>query len=248
MHPDRMRWLRTWKFRSGGSSRATARTTTRTSAVEVAPPRASRIRTSRRTDVRLWLGLILVVGSMFLGAHLLSQDSPTVTVWQASRDLSAGAPAQHLQPVTVALGSVSGDYLPVEERPTGQLRFPIAEGELIPRSALTDESDAPTRIVTVGVDPLHAPIDLTAGDRVDVWSTPSDNPMSGPASGADVIVGPSLVLENVLVEQVSADSMGSRLAVVVRVAPEDVATLVRASRAGVIDLVSVPALSQGLAS
>lgn len=198
--------------------------------------------------MRLWLGLVLVVGSMFAGAHLMSQDAPTVTVWQASRDLSAGAPALHLQPVTVALGSVSGEYLPVEELPTGQLRFPVAEGELIPRSALEDASDEPTRIVTIGVDPLHAPIDLTAGDRLDVWSTPSDNPMGGPVSSADVGLGPSLVLENVLVELVSADSMGSRLAVVVRVAPEDVASLVQASRAGVIDLVSVPAVSQGVES
>ena len=216
--------------------------------MEVSPPRASRIRTSRRTDVRLWLGLVLVVGSMFFGAHLMSQDAPTVTVWQASRDLSAGAPALHLQPVTVALGSVSDDYLPVDEQPAGQLRFPIAEGELIPRSALEDVSGGPTRIVTIGVDPLHAPIDLAAGDRVDVWSTPSDNPMSGPVATTEVAMGPSLVLENVLVELVSADAMGSKLAVVVRVAPDDVASLVQASRAGVLDLVSVPALSQSLSS
>lgn len=178
----------------------------------------------------------------------MSQDAPTVTVWQASRDLSAGAPALHVQPVTVALGSVSDDYLTADEQPAGQLRFPIAEGELIPRSALEDLSTGPTRIVTIGVDPLHAPIDVAAGDRVDVWSTPSDNPMTGPVSSADLAIGPSLVLENVLVELVSADSMGSRLAVVVRVSPEDVASLVQASRAGVIDLVSVPALSQGPAS
>lgn len=198
--------------------------------------------------MRLWLGLALVVSSMFVGAHLLSQDAPTVTVWQASRDLSAGAPALHLRPVTVALGSVSHDYWPIDEQPTGQLRFPIAEGELIPRSALEAVSVEPTRIVTIGVDPLHAPIDLAAGDRVDVWSTPSDDPISVPGSTVDVPLGPNLVLENVLVDVVSADSMGSHLAVVVRVSPENVASLVQASRAGVIDLVSVPAASQDLAS
>jgi FixJ family two-component response regulator len=72
--------------------------------------------------------------------------------------------------------------------------------------------------------------------------------MSGPVATTEVAMGPSLVLENVLVELVSADSMGSKLAVVVRVAPDDVASLVQASRAGVIDLVSVPALSQSLSS
>lgn len=226
----------------------------RTSAAEGASttvaPRAQRVRSTRRTDLRLWLGLALVVASMFVGAHLMSQDAPTVTVWQASRDLSAGSEPAHVQPVTVALGSVSADYLPVEERPVGELRFPIAQGELLPRSALAQPSDEPTRIVTVGVDPLHAPIDLAAGDRVDVWSTPSDGPiagvMTGPTSGSVMgdPGGPNLVLEGALVQAVSADSFGSQLAVVVRVAPEDVATLVQASRAGVIDLVSVPALSQ----
>lgn len=242
MHPGRMRSIKTWKPRSGRNPHNNS------VGAEVAPARASRIRTSRRTDVRLWLGLVLVVGSMFVGAHLMSQDAPTITVWQASRDLSAGAPPAHLQPVTVALGSVSDDYLSIDEQPVGQLRFPIAEGELVPRSALTNVSDAPTRIVTVGVDPLHAPIDLAGGDRVDVWSTPSDNPMSGPVTSPNTVPGPTLVLENVLVELVSADSLGSRLAVVVRVAPEDVAALVQASRAGVIDLVAVPAGSQDLAS
>ena len=51
-----------------------------------------------------------------------------------------------------------------------------------------------------------------------------------------------------MVETVSTDAMGSQLAVVVRVAPEEVATVVQAARAGVVDLVSVPAVSQGLTS
>ena len=211
-------------------------------------PRAQRIRSSRRTDVRLWLGLALVVGSMFVGAHLMSQDAPTVTVWQASRDLSVGVEPLHLQPVTVALGEVSDDYLAVDEQPVGRLRFPIAEGELIPRSALIDPSTQASRIVTIGVDPLHAPIDLVAGDRVDVWSTPEDGSTMGPTPAVDGWREPTLVLENVVVETVSTDAMGSQLAVVVRVAPEEVATVVQAARAGVVDLVSVPAVSQGLAS
>lgn len=210
--------------------------------------RARRIRTARRTDLRLWLGLALVVGSMFAGAHVMSQDAPTVTVWQASRDMSAGAPPIHVQPVTVALGAVSDDYLPIDEGLAGQLRVPIAQGELIPRSALVQATDQPTRIVTIGVDPLHAPIELAAGDRVDVWSTPSDAPGSGPTASTAVATGPSLVLEGVLVDLVSTDPMGNRLAVVVRVPPSQVPVLVEASRSGVIDLVSVPAMSQDLES
>ena len=180
---------------------------------------------------------------MFIGAHVLSQDSPTVTVWQASRDLSIGATPMHLQPVTVALGSVAADYVPVDEQPVGRLRIPITEGELLPRSALASDTEQASRIVTVGVEPLHAPIDLASGDRVDVWSTAEQgaSPMAGPELPAAL---PTLVLANVLVEAVSVDSMGGQLAVVVRVAPDQVATLVQAARAGLVDLVSVPSMSQ----
>lgn len=213
-------------------------------------PRAQRLRLSRRGDLRLWLGLALVVGSMFAGAHLMSQGAQTVTVWQAGRDLSAGSEPQHMHPVTVALGSVAEDYLPVTERPAGQLRYPIQAGELIPRSALMIPDLAPSRIVTVGVDPLHAPIDLASGDRVDVWSTPDPDSVDALAvqGDADSDAGPQLVLQSVLVEDVAPDAMGRELAIVVRVRPDQVQELVGAARGGVIDLVAVPAHSQELTS
>lgn len=182
---------------------------------------------------------------MFIGAHVLSQDSPTVTVWQASRDLSIGATPTHLQPVTVALGSVASDYVSVDVQPVGRLRIPITEGELLPRSALVTDTEQASRIVTIGVEPLHAPIDLASGDRVDVWSTAEQG--ASPVAGPEVLAAlPTLVLANVLVEAVSVDSMGGQLAVVVRVAPDQVATLVQAARAGSVDLVSVPSLSQDM--
>lgn len=206
-------------------------------------PRAQRIRTSRWGDLRLWMGVILLVASMFIGARMLSQGSEAVTVWQAARDLSVGSAAIHVQPVTVALGGVSDDYLPATEQPSGRLRYPISAGELIPRSALIHDVEAPSRVVTVGVHPLHAPVDLVPGDRVDVWSTPSDSAPTRSMRSGDV-VGPVLVLESIAVEKVSADSLGSQLAVVLRVAPEQVAPLVEAVRGGAVDLVSIPILSQ----
>jgi Flp pilus assembly protein CpaB len=205
--------------------------------------RAQRIRTSRWGDLRLWIGVVLLVASMFIGARMLSQGSETVTVWQAARDLSVGSAAVHIQPVTVALGGMTDDYLPATEQPAGRLRYPIPAGELIPRSALIPEGEAPSRVVTVGVHPLHAPVDLAPGDRVDVWSTPSDSSTTRSMRPGDVL-GPVLVLESIAVEKVSADSLGSQLAVVLRVAPDQVAALVEAVRGGAVDLVSIPIFSQ----
>ena len=214
-----------------------------------APP-AQRVRRHRRADLRLWLGLMLVVGSMFAGAHLMSQGAQTVTVWQAERDMSVGSVPTHIRPVTVALGSVADDYLLATERPHGALRYPIQAGELIPRSALTSLTLSPSRVVTIGVDPLHAPIDLASGDRVDVWSTPDSDAveLSAVPSDVDSVEGPTLVLGSVLVEDVAPDAMGRELAIVVRVSPDQVQDLVAAARAGSIDLVAVPAQSQGLTS
>lgn len=184
---------------------------------------------------------MLLVASMFAGARLLSQDSETITVWQAGRDLAAGATVQDLRPVTVALGSAETDYVPVDEQPTGRLQYPLAAGELLARSALSSAGELPSRIITVGVDPLHAPVDLAPGERVDVWATPSDTTfLEDPAQAQGITTGPRLALESVLVEHVGSDALGGQVAVVLRVQPEQVPDIVSATRSGSIDLVKIP--------
>lgn len=206
-------------------------------------PKATRLRSRRWGDLRLWVGMALIVASMFAGARLLSQGTDSVTVWQAQRDLSVGSQNVQLRPVTVSLGSVEGDYLPATEQPVGALRFPIREGELIPRSAFGSPEVGPTRMVTVGVDPMHAPVGLQPGDIVDVWSTPAADASVGETGRA---VEPVLVLSNVSVDHVADDAMGisGQFAVVLRVHPREVAELVRAARIGAVDLITVPVDSQ----
>lgn len=179
---------------------------------------------------------------MFVGARLLSQGSDAVAVWQAERDLSVGSQEWSLRPVTVALGSAFDDYVPVTEQPQGRLRVPVAAGDLLPRSALGSVQEEPTRTVTVGVDPLHAPVDLAPGDVVDVWSTPAAPSGIGEAGGLE----PTLVISDVHVEDIASDSLGvgGQMAVVLTVAPERVVDVVRAARIGSVDLVAVPVQSQ----
>ena len=210
-----------------------------------AAPRAQRLRSPRWSDLRLWLGVGLLIVSMFVGARLLSQGSDTIAVWQAERDLSVGSREWELRPATVSLGAATSDYVPVTEQPTGMLRVPVAAGDLLPRSALGEPIDGPRRTVTVGVDPLHAPVGLAPGDVVDVWSTPAADSMIG-AEGESL--EPRLVLANVSVEHVASDSLGvgGQMAVVLTVAPEQVPEVVRAGRIGAVDLVRVPVDSQAV--
>lgn len=210
-------------------------------------PRAQRLRSPRWGDLRLWLGVGLLIASMFVGARLLSQGSETIAVWQAERDLSVGSQQWDLRPITVSLGAAGADYVPVTERPSGTLRVPIAAGDLLPKSAFGDASEGPRRTVTVGVDPLHAPVGLAPGDVVDVWSTPAADSMIGTDSGT---IEPILVLTDVNIEHVSSDSLGvgGQMAVVLSVAPDQVPEVVRAGRIGAVDLVRVPLDSQSIAT
>jgi hypothetical protein len=204
----------------------------------MAQRRAMRVSMPRWTDFRLWLGLALVVGAMFAGAHLLSSDGDDVTVWQATRDLPGGAVIADLRPVTVSLGDAGDDYLAADEVVTGRMLWPVAAGELIPRRAVVADDLAGARLVTVPVDPLRLPPDVMPGDRVDVWSTPGER--------ADIVLVPQLIVPGVTVASIAEDTVGigGQIAVVLTLAEADVAEVVAASRSGSLDLVSVPLSSQ----
>lgn len=184
-------------------------------------------------DLRLWIGLILIVVSMLAGARLLSSSQETVTVWRASRDLAVGA-MPVAEPVTVVLGEAASAYASADTPLDGRMRVPVFAGAFIPADATGPTPLARTRQMTIAVDPLHAPVDVTSGDTVDVWATPSSG---GQASGA-----PMLVLSKAMVLQTSPDALGvaGQLAVVIEVPEPRVADVVAAVRGGQVDLVEVP--------
>lgn len=222
-------------------------TTSRAGSAEGRPataPVAARQRPARFSDLRLWLGILLLVGSTAAGSLLLSRGEDTVTVWRATRDLSPGAPPTGLEQVAVSHDVAGAGYARPGDVLVGRLRWPIATGGLLPLAALDAPTRDDTRQVTVPVDPLHAPVALQAGDRVDVWSMPR------PESGAPDGPGPRLVLPAAVVTSVAADSIGigGEIAVVLEVPSGVVASVVAATRSGVVDLVAVPATSAEPAS
>ncbi|MDA3021078.1 MAG: hypothetical protein O2943_00165 [Actinomycetota bacterium] len=199
---------------------------------------AQRMRVVRWRDLRLWIGLVIILLAMFAGAFLLSRGEQTTTVWRASSDLSVGA-IPVATPVTVSLGAAQDQYLLASEPLTGQLRWPVAAGDLIPRGALGFSPMLNARLVTLPVDPLHAPVHMATGDVVDIWSTPAD--LAG-----GVTAQPVLVLASVTVAEVAADAVGvgGEIAVVVEIPAAAADQLVAAARSGLIDLVAVPIASQ----
>ena len=199
---------------------------------------AKRLRVVRWRDLRLWVGLAIMVVAMFAGAFLLSRGEQTTTVWRASSDLSIGS-VPMATPVTVALGEAQDQYLSAGEPLTGQLRWPVAAGDLIPRGALGYAPLLDARLVTLPVDPLHAPVNLATGDIVDIWSTPAE-------VAGGITAKPVLVFSRVTVAEAAVDAVGigGEIAVVVEVPADGAAQLVAAARSGLIDLVAVPITSQ----
>lgn len=212
---------------SAGGGRATGRS-------------AVRLRRATARDPRLWSGLALITVSVVAGALLLHSGDETVPVWRATRDLSVGA-RPGSDPTALELVQVSraiaGDrYAGRELGSLTRLRWPVSAGELIPVTALS-EGTTQTRLVTVPVDPLHAPAGLAPGERVDAWSMADGMPDS--AAEATLVLPGALVVDIATEVGITGD-----WGVVLEV-PEGMAgDLVAATRAGAIDLVAVPLSGQ----
>ncbi|NPD03453.1 flagellar biosynthesis protein FlgA [Nocardioides sp. zg-1308] len=138
-------------------------------------PVATRAATSGWRDPRLWVGVVLVTGSVVAGARLLSTADDMTSVWSASGDLVAGQTltAADLEATSVRFGdSADHDhYLAVgDELPAAlTLTRPLAAGELVPAGALGEPTGDGTVAVSIAVAAEHVPTDLARGSRVDVW-------------------------------------------------------------------------------
>ena len=207
----------------------------------VPPP--SRPSPPRWRDRRLLVGVLLLVGCVVAGSRVVAAADQRVPVWSVRHDLAAGSvvAADDLAVRLVAADAGLELYLAAAgEGPAGRrLLRPVAAGELLPVGALAAGPIAARRLVTVPVEPLHAPVGLSRGERVELWVTPRD----ADGAGADTPL-PELVLPSAVVADVAddPDALGSATerAVVLDVAAADAARVVAASRRGAVDLVRVP--------
>jgi len=216
--------------------------TTRTppSSSTAPPPAAIAARTpsrfaTHRKDVRLYIGLALVLGSMLGGAKVIASSDTRAQLWTAESDLAAGTTLRmdDLRAVSVGVDDPSS-YVDSATSLVGKvLRRPVGAGELIGSAAVAEAIATKRRLVTIAVDPLHSPPGLARGERVDVYVTPADS-AAGP-------IPPTLMLAGALVADPGAtDASGSgQLGVVVDVATTDAAKAVEAARGGQVDVVRV---------
>jgi hypothetical protein len=201
-------------------------------ASEVLPgPTPRRVRPPRWLDLRLVLGVLLVLGSVLLGARIVGAADATVPVWAVTGDLAAGTEltAEDLVAVDVRLDATADAYLSASTRPEGRtLARAVRDGELLPRTALEEAEELVQ--LALPVQSGYVPPGLVRGQLVDVYA------VADPAAGATAVAdgSVSLVVARAPVQAISGRSEGvlstptTAVQVVVAVRADDAADVLAA--------------------
>ena len=204
----------------GHMSRSMSRTVPRKSRV-VDVPAASRTGSPGWRDPRLWVGIVLVTGSVVAGARILAGADDMTAVWSASSDLVSGQTltADDLTSTLVRFddGADQERYLAVDDELPAAVTLdrPLAAGELVPASALGEEPDDGTVAVSIAVASEHVPTDLVRGSRVDVWVIGEDRRQD---AAAELVLGDVLILDAPVVSDSFASATSRQLVLAV---PQD---------------------------
>ncbi|WP_297625805.1 hypothetical protein [Nocardioides sp.] len=184
-------------------------------------PAATRTTSPGWRDPRLWIGVVLVTGSVVAGARLLSGADDMTPVWAASTDLVAGQTltADDLTATRVRFdeGADRQRYLSVDDELPAALTLdrPLTAGELVPVGALGEEVDDGTVDVSIALAAEHVPTHVVRGSHVDVWVI-GDNGRRRAA--AELVLDDVLVLDAPVVSDSFASATSRQLVLAV---PQD---------------------------
>lgn len=210
---------------------------------------AQRLRRPGWRDLRLVVGVVLVLVSVAGGARLVSSLDDTTPVYAAAHDLLPGQPVteKDLVPVPVRLGERVASYVdgsaPVA--PGTFLVRQVGAGELVPADALGSARQALDKTVGVPVD-TSAARSLATGAVVDVWVSRRDGEAVGEA-----YLDPELLLSGAVVDTVPPETTGlgaglGRTTVQVVVPADEVGKVIAAvDQAARITLVPAPRADSG---
>lgn len=202
---------------------------------ESSVPLARRVRRPSWRDPRLGMGVVLVAGSVALGAWAVDDASATVEVYAARDTLTPGTVLDDDALVVLEVRPPDGTYVlaaggvPADAVVTRT----VGAGELVPVAALGAAADVDVRPVVVSVG-AALPTSAAPGARVDLWHAPE----AGPGDDAPA---PALVARDLELSEIRQDdSMLASAAAVEVLVPEDEVGPVLAARAAGGELVVVP--------
>ncbi len=222
---------------------------TSTAAGTSAPRAARRLQRPGWRDLRLVVGVLLVLLSVAGGVRLVSSLDDSTPVYAAARDLVPGQPVTEddLVTVPVRMGDQLSEYVDgsVPIRPGTYLVRQVGAGELVPATALGTARQALDKTVGVPID-VAAARSLATGAIVDVWVSRRDGEALGEA-----YLDPQLLLAGAVVDTVPAETTGlgaglGRTAVQVVVPADQVGKVIAAVDQGArITLVPSPRAATG---
>lgn len=194
-------------------------------------PPATRAASPGWRDPRLWIGLLIVAGSVVAGSRLLAAADDTVRVWAVAADAGPGARISEddlvARRVRFAESEDLGAYYRVDDAlPEGmRLVRGVGAGELLPRAALgAQEGLDDTVELPVALEAEQVPPSVGTGSVVDVYLVGAASGDRGP--DGDVEPGTPVLREATVVDAPAADSgfgaAGGRRQLVLAV-PEDAA-------------------------
>jgi hypothetical protein len=127
----------------------------------------------------MWVGLVIVAASVFVGALVLGSSDDTVPVWAAADQLGSGhvltADDLAVRRVRFDDSDAASLYFRADEQLPADLRLSrdVGAGELLPRAAVAPGADRDQRQVPVSVASDQVPGAVEVGDAVDVYVRPS---------------------------------------------------------------------------
>ena len=205
---------------------------------------AQRLRRPDWRDLRLVVGVLLVLVSVAGGARLVSSLDDTTPVYAAAHDLLPGQPVtgDDLVTVPVRLGDRVASYVDgsVPVAPGTFLLRQVGAGELVPTDALGSARQALDKTVGVPVD-SSAARSLATGAVVDVWVSRRDR-----AAVGESYLDPELLLSGAVIDTVPPETTGlgaglGRTTVQVVVPADEVGKVIAAvDQAARITLVPAP--------
>jgi len=155
--------------------------TTRTGVPEMSSPPVRRHDRAVWRDPRLIIGIVLVAGSVLLGARLLAQADDSVGVWALRHDLAKGArigPDDVVQRHIRFFDAADADrYVSAATAvPAGSVvTRELGAGELLPRAALGSSTAHHVVEVPFSVATDAVPASVRPGSVVDVWVSPGSS-------------------------------------------------------------------------
>ena len=184
----------------------------------------------RHIDIRLVIGLVLVVASVAGVYALVAAADRTTAVYAASRPLAAGhqLEARDLAVVQVRLAEASVMYVDEGSLKRGAVILrPLAKGELVPLGAVGEAQDVTgTTIVLSLTSPLAAA--STVGAIVDLWASAQ---MGQNSYGPPVVIVPRAQITRII-ESSGIGSSSQNVSVEVIIPRSKVAVLLQAQANG----------------